>query len=164
MITQATTPEHFAAARSLMAEYGAFIAAALGPAHACHTSLGPEIAALETRYGPPRGFVLLAQPAGQKDFLGCIAVHELSGSNPARAEIKRLWVAPAARGCKSGSALLDSALDRIRRLGYCEAVLDTLPSVMPEAVRLYESRGFQLTERFNDNPVPGVVFYRRTLD
>ena len=39
-----------------------------------------------------------------------------------------------------------------------------VPLTMPEANRLYAEMGFERTERFNENPLPGVVFFRLSLD
>jgi putative acetyltransferase len=157
-VIAATTAPRIATVRTLMAEYGQFIAQALGPAHVCHTSIDAEIAAAERIYGPPRGFLLLATHGDRA--IGCVAVHEIACN---RAEIKRLWVQPNARGLHAGAALLDAALSHAKDLAYAEAVLDTVPAAMPAALRLYLSRGFQPTVRFNDNPVPGVEFFRRPL-
>ncbi|KAK7988386.1 hypothetical protein PG989_008701 [Apiospora arundinis] len=58
-----------------------------------------------------------------------------------RAEIKRLYVDPAARGHRLGRALFAAVLDEARRKGYDEVVLDTLAH-MTEAQRMYEREGF----------------------
>jgi hypothetical protein len=42
--------------------------------------------------------------------------------------------------------------------------LDTIPAAMPEANRLYAAMGFEPTERYNDNPLSGVAFFRLRLD
>jgi hypothetical protein len=42
-------------------------------------------------------------------------------------------------------------------------VLDTVNEAMPEAAELYRSMGFEEFVRFNDNPVPGVRFYKLML-
>jgi hypothetical protein len=34
---------------------------------------------------------------------------------------------------------------------------------MPEAEALYTRMGFERIERYNDNPVPGIVFFRKHL-
>jgi GNAT superfamily N-acetyltransferase len=157
-IVQAATPAQIDSARSLFLAYGAFIAAALGPDHACHTNLDREAASLPGQFAPPRGRLLLACLAERT--IGCIGLRPLS---EARAEIKRLWVEAEYRAHHAGAGLLDAAITEAQQLGYRDVVLDTVPSVMPEAVRLYASRGFFPTERFNDSPLPGVVFLSRTL-
>jgi hypothetical protein len=42
-------------------------------------------------------------------------------------------------------------------------VLDTVNEAMPEAAQLYRSLGFEEIVRFNENPVPGIRFYRLML-
>jgi hypothetical protein len=34
---------------------------------------------------------------------------------------------------------------------------------MPEANRLYAAMGFERVERYNENPLPGVEFFRLSL-
>jgi hypothetical protein len=42
-------------------------------------------------------------------------------------------------------------------------VLDTAPAAMAAANRLYRAMGFVEVERYHDNPVLGIVFYRLEL-
>jgi putative acetyltransferase len=42
-------------------------------------------------------------------------------------------------------------------------VLDTVVEAMPEATELYRSLGFEEITRFNENPIPGVRFYKLML-
>jgi len=56
-----------------------------------------------------------------------------------------------------------SLLDEARRQGFAAMYLDTLPASMEAAHRLYLDLGFTQVERYNDNPVPDVVFFRRSL-
>jgi GNAT superfamily N-acetyltransferase len=53
-----------------------------------------------------------------------------------------------------------AAIDWARTRGYGTLVLDTVNEAMPEASALYQSLGFEETERFNDNPILGVRFYK----
>jgi putative acetyltransferase len=76
--------------------------------------------------------------------------------------MKRLYVRPAGRGSGVGRALAESIVEEARRLGYRTMRLDTLPT-MGAAQALYRSLGFAETERYNDNPVPGVLFFERAL-
>jgi carbonic anhydrase len=157
-ISAAITPAQLDAARALILAYGAFIAAALGPDHACHTNLDREVASLPGEFAPPRGRLLLAC-LGELP-IGCIGLRPLTEH---RGEIKRLWVEQRFRSHRTGAALLDAALIEAQQIGYREVVLDTVPSVMPQAVKLYASRGFFPTERFNNSPLPGIVFLSRSL-
>lgn len=67
-------------------------------------------------------------------------------------EIKRMYVAPEARGRGVARALLHALEDEARRLGYAVARLDTGPQ-QPHARRLYESEGYAEIANFNGNPV-----------
>jgi putative acetyltransferase len=76
--------------------------------------------------------------------------------------MKRLYVRPEARGSGAGRALVEAVIARARELGYRAMRLDTLPT-MDSARSLYLSLGFTPTERYNDNPVPGVLFFELQL-
>ena len=73
---------------------------------------------------------------------------------------------PAVWGRGLGRALLNVATDRLRELGYVEAVLWVVPD-NPRARRLYESEGWDDNDLRRDDDVFGVVVsqmrYRRLL-
>jgi DNA-binding MarR family transcriptional regulator len=100
----------------------------------------------------PRGTFLIAM----SDTLpiGCVG---LKGTDHGYAEIKRLWVAPSARGLGLGKRLMDAAEDAARSLGIALLRLDT-NSALPEAGRLYRSTGWREIPRFNDDPYPDLFF------
>ena len=79
------------------------------------------------------------------------------------AEMKRLWVEPRFRGHGLGRKLVNGAIDWARAHGCSAVVLDTVNEAMPEAAELYRSLGFEEITRFNENPVPGVRFYKLML-
>ena len=83
----------------------------------------------------PRGSFIVAMSDGLP--LGCVG---LKGGGREYAEIKRLWVAPAAR--ELGIALLR---------------LDT-NSALAEAGQLYRRTGWTEIPRFNDDPYPDLFF------
>jgi len=76
--------------------------------------------------------------------------------------MKRLYVRPAARGSGAGRALVEASIVEARKLGYRVMRLDTLPT-MDAARTLYLSLGFRPIERYNDNPIEGVLFFELEL-
>ena len=77
-------------------------------------------------------------------------------------EIKRLYVAPAARGLGLGRLLVERIIVVARQIGYSSLLLDTLP-FMKEAQSLYVSLGFKPTAPYRYNPVAGSAFLRLDL-
>ena len=116
-----------------------------------------ELEHLETVYGPPAGTFLIAAEAGH--WLGCVGVrpHSEQGS-----EMKRLYVAPEARGRGIGQRLAIAAIEAAVQLGYRRMLLDTLPS-MSEAQALYLRLGFSPIPPYRFNPVAGTVFMALAL-
>jgi DNA-binding MarR family transcriptional regulator/ribosomal protein S18 acetylase RimI-like enzyme len=97
-------------------------------------------------YLPPRGSLLVARLFGEA--VGCGALRTLE---PRVGEIKRMWIAPAARGLGLGRRLLNE-LERVaRRRGLRLIRLDTNDS-LEEALRLYRSSGYREIGRYNDSP------------
>ena len=86
--------------------------------------------------------------------IGCVG---LKGTDHGYAEIKRLWVAPSARGLGLGRRLMDAAEDAARTLGISLLRLDT-NSALPEAGQLYRTTGWREIPRFNDDPYPDLFF------
>jgi DNA-binding MarR family transcriptional regulator/GNAT superfamily N-acetyltransferase len=103
----------------------------------------------------PRGSFIVAM----SDTLpiGCVG---LKGTEHGYAEIKRLWVAPSARGLGLGKRLMDAAEDAARTLGIALLRLDT-NSALPEAGQLYRTTGWREIPRFNDDPYPDLFFEKR---
>lgn len=89
--------------------------------------------------------------------VGCVG---LKGTDYGYAEIKRLWVAPSARGLGLGKRLMDAAEDAARALGIALLRLDT-NSALPEAGQLYRTTGWREIPRFNDDPYPDLFFEKR---
>ena len=103
----------------------------------------------------PRGVFLLAWSDGLP--AGCVG---LKGGGDGAAEVKRLWVAPAARGLGLARRLMTAVEDAARELGIAVLRLDT-NSALPEAVALYRRTGWTEIPRFNDDPYPDVFFEKR---
>ena len=93
--------------------------------------------------------------AGLGDMpVGCVGI---KGSGGALAEVKRMWIAPAARGLGLARRLMTSAEEAARALGIATLRLDTNSSLV-EAVGLYRAMGWAEIERFNDDPYPDLFF------
>ncbi len=73
------------------------------------------------------------------------------------AEIKRMWVAPAARGLGLGRRLL-AALEHEAGARGCTAIRLDTNEVLLEAIRLYETSDYEQVPRFNDDPYPTHFF------
>jgi putative acetyltransferase len=112
-----------------------------------------ELAALPGGYDT----ILLAREG--EEIVGCVAVRPLEDGV---CEMKRLYVRPSGRGSGAGRALVDAVIVRARELGYATMRLDTLPT-MNAARSLYVSLGFRQIERYNDNPIEGVLFFELLL-
>jgi putative acetyltransferase len=76
--------------------------------------------------------------------VGCGAVRRI---DPLTAELKRMYVAPEARGLGVGRALLVALEEETRRLGLKRLVLETAIR-QASAISLYESYGFTPTPSF----------------
>jgi DNA-binding MarR family transcriptional regulator/GNAT superfamily N-acetyltransferase len=103
----------------------------------------------------PRGIFLVAMSDGLP--IGCVG---LKGTGGASAEIKRLWVAPSARGLGLGRRLMDCVENAARNIAIKVLRLDT-NSALPEAMQLYRNTGWTEIERFNDDPYPDLFFEKR---
>ncbi|RZN30883.1 helix-turn-helix domain-containing GNAT family N-acetyltransferase [Bradyrhizobium sp. Leo121] len=103
----------------------------------------------------PRGAFLVAISDGLP--IGCVG---LKGGGGEIAEIKRLWVAPSARGLGLAHRLMEAAEDIARELSIKVLRLDT-NSALPEAQQLYRNSGWNEIERFNDDPYPDTFFEKR---
>ena len=112
-----------------------------------------ELAAL------PGGYDALLVARDGEVIAGCVALRSLEGG---ACEMKRLYVRPSARGSGAGRALVEVSIARACELGYSTTRLGTLPT-MDAARALYLSLGFLLIERYNDNPIEGVLFFELTL-
>lgn len=103
----------------------------------------------------PRGGFLLAISDGLP--LGCVGLKGSGSSGGAVAEIKRLWIAPCARGLGLARRLMASVEATARDLGIAVLRLDT-NSALHEAAALYRAEGWTEIARFNDDPYPDLFF------
>lgn len=145
--------QDLAAIRELFLEYQARLGVDLG-----FQSFEAEVRDLPGDYAPPNGRLLLARQDGRP--VGCAALRTFA---PSRAEMKRLFVRPGARGLELGRQLVARLIDEARSAGYAELVLDTLPG-MAEAQGLYLASGFRDIPPYRPNPIPGARFLGLPLD
>ena len=102
---------------------------------------------------PPDGLFYLVDMDG-----ALVAMGGLRRSAEGIAELKRVFVRPAARGHRLGEAITRRLIDDARRFGYRAVRLDTLP-FMHAAQALYEALGFvdcppypiEMPESFRDH-------------
>jgi N-acetylglutamate synthase-like GNAT family acetyltransferase len=151
-LLQAATPEEWAEAQRLVREYAASLDVDLS-----FQNFEQELQHFTTEYAAPRGAFILAEEAGQ--YVACIAVRQFSEEI---GEIKRLYVAPPARGRGLGRLLVERIIVVAREIGYRSLLLDTLP-FMKEAQSLYLALGFKPTAPYRFNPVAGSAFLRLDL-
>jgi len=94
----------------------------------------------------PAGLMLVAHLHGEPIGCGALKFH---GADPA--EIKRMWVAPAARGLGLGRRLLSELEARAAQQG-CDAVRLETNRALLEAIAMYRSTGYVEVAAFNDEP------------
>jgi GNAT superfamily N-acetyltransferase len=119
---------------------------------------GPDMPKAGPReLGPPGGVFLV----GFEDSGAAVCCGGVKDLGDGRCEIKRMYVAPEARGGGRGRELLRALEQAARELGYEIARLDTGPS-QPSARRMYVEAGYEEIENFNGNPV-ATFFGEKTL-
>jgi len=105
-----------------------------------------SVSASAEEMAAPRGAFVVVRSRGAA--IGCGGVKtQAQGVG----EIKRMYLAPDARGRGLGADLLEALEDRARALGMRRLVLDTSKDLLP-AERLYRSAGYDEVEAYNDNP------------
>src|SRR3954447_14038341 len=104
---------------------------------------------------PPAGCFLVAHLYGEP--VGCGGVKHVPGGP---SDIKRMWIAPAARGLGLGRRLLHELEQMVRDSGATVARLET-NRVLAEAIGLYRSEGYVEVEAFNEEPFAHHWFEKR---
>jgi GNAT superfamily N-acetyltransferase len=141
-----------------------------------------ELASLPGSYAADKGGAMLLAYAATggsatQQCIGAVALRRLAGHTPTLGEgdclagvplghvceMKRLFVLDSHHGLGAGAALTRALLGEAARLGYRLMVCDTLERLQG-ANRLYARLGFQPCERYNDCPLPGVLYFARRLD
>ncbi|MEM8958632.1 MAG: GNAT family N-acetyltransferase [Pseudomonadota bacterium] len=108
-----------------------------------------------TQMKPPLGSFVVARLGDMP--VGCVGI---KGNGGTLAEVKRMWIAPAARGLGLARRLMTTAEDAARDLGIETLRLDT-NSALFEALGLYQSMGWTEIDRFNDDPYPDLFFEKQ---
>ena len=103
-------------------------------------------AAADRDMAPPTGLFLVARREGAP--VGCGGLKFQDGNV---AEVKRMWVAPGARGLGLARRMLRELEAHAKGAGARTLRLDT-NGVLKEAQALYRSEGFAEIPRYNDNP------------
>jgi DNA-binding MarR family transcriptional regulator/GNAT superfamily N-acetyltransferase len=147
---QETDPKS-AEARHCLGEYYGELARRFAQGFDVARSRDPDAADMRR----PRGAFLVA--ISDSLPIGCVG---LKGTGGEFAEIKRLWVAPSARGLGLARRLMDAAEAAARELGITVLRLDT-NSALGEAGQLYRTSGWREIARFNDDPYPDLFFEKR---
>src|SRR4051794_3117795 len=106
-------------------------------------------------FAPPSGIFLVATTSDGP--VGCGGFRLLA---PGAAEVKRLFVRPAARGEGFGRALLSALEQRGRNMGFEELRLDT-DGGDPAALALFRRAGFEPIADYNGNPHSRYWFAKR---
>lgn len=104
---------------------------------------------------PPSGLLLIARLRDEPVGCGALKFH---GAAPA--EIKRMWVAPAARGLGLGRRLLRELERRAAEMGVATLHLET-NRALGEAIALYRGAGYREVAAFNDEPYAHHWFEKR---
>jgi GNAT superfamily N-acetyltransferase len=115
-------------------------------------TLERTVAAPSAEFSPPHGAFLVARIDG--DPVGCGAVRRWAET---QAEIKRMWVDPAARGQGVGQRLLTALEETAGAMGCHVVRLDT-SAHLSEAIALYRRSGYHSIAAYNDNEYASYWF------
>jgi putative acetyltransferase len=148
-IEPVATPERWADAERLIRAYLAEL-----PFEIDFQDLDRELAELPTEYGPPTGAAFVAVDT-LGEAIGVVGIRRFADGE---AELKRMYVDPAARGTGAGRALADAAVEAARALGYRRVLLDTVAR-MEAAIATYERLGFVGVSPYRHNPLPDARFF-----
>jgi putative acetyltransferase len=165
-IVEARTPDQFAAAATLIREFVAW--ARVRHADDAWTvdiyfdpaELEAELGALDRRYAPPHGAVLLALAEGAP--VACVVLDRFDDSICC---MRRMFVREAAHGHGIGRRLAAALMDLARARGYRIMRLET-STYLHEARTLYRSFGFREVPAYIEIPHvlrPFCVFMERAL-
>ena len=153
-ITQAETFEQIEEIRRLFREYEKWLDLDL-----CFQGFEAELAGLPGKYAKPAGRLFLVSVDGKA--AGCIALRNLEEDV---CEMKRLFIRNEFRGLGLGNKLIERLTEEAREIGYKKMRLDTLPSKMAKAVKLYKAHGFRKIAPYYENPHQETLFMEKNLN
>lgn len=145
-------PAVLEAARGLITEY-----AVLPHVAGRWMTIDADLAALPSPFVPPHGALVVVYL--DDAAMACGAVRLLDAQT---AEVKRMYVRPAARGRGLGEALVRTLLAHARALGAERARLDTAPE-LASAIALYRKLGFTPIPRYLPEQLDDAVCFERAL-
>lgn len=118
------------------------------------------LAKAEADHSPPEGDARLLF---QNDHpTGCGMLHRFSTDT---AEIKRVYLAPEARGTGQGRAIMQALIEAARNLHYTRLLMDTA-APLKDAQNLYDSMGFARRGPYQPLPKEAdghLIFYEMVL-
>ncbi len=147
-IAPATSPDDLVAIRWLFLDYAGTLSFSLA-----YQDFEAELAGLPGDYAPPAGALLLGRVDGRPR--GCVGLRDLGCG---RAEMKRLYVQPPARGSGLGRALVEAIVAEAARLGHAAIRLDTISGEHDEAIQLYRGMGFVEIAPYYATPIRNTLF------
>ena len=142
-------PAARACVRAYVEELGRRFDAGFNPAR--------SLPAADQEMSPPAGVFLVATLHSEAVGCGGLKFHD-----SAPAEVKRMWVAPAARGLGLGRRLLTELESHAAMHGVTVLRLETNGS-LAEAISLYRSSGYHEVAAFSDEPY-AHHWFEKTLD
>lgn len=158
-VRPAVTDGDWHQAQTLLRDYAVWIGAVIGADLATEQpEFGRELIDLANVYRPPGGTLLVAH-----DGCGICGMVALRIHGHGSAELKRLYVRPAARGAGWADRLLAEAIRRASRLGASRIWLETLPGPMDPAITLYRRHGFDTARRRPTVALDGLIVMERGL-
>lgn len=155
ILRRARGPDDMAAVRRLFRAYLAELGVDLG-----FQGIEEELSDLPGPYREPGGAIVLAGSAGEP--VGVAALKPVPHLGEAVAELKRLYVAPPARGSGLAEKLCLAVEEAARTRGYRLLKLDTLAR-LKTANALYRRLGYTRCAAYNDNPYDDILYFEKAL-
>jgi DNA-binding MarR family transcriptional regulator/predicted GNAT family N-acyltransferase len=116
-----------------------------------------SISADAVELAEPKGLLLVARIRSEPVGCGAIKFTDVDS-----AEVKRMWVAPSARGLGVGRRILDE-LERTANLHNITTLRLETNRALREAIGLYRSAGYEEVSAFNDEPYADHWFEKRLV-